>query len=95
MQGQMTITQVAEYLGVSRTKVWKLINEGALSARTNPLDKRERVVPRVQVERLKSADPSGEPTRPIGRFASDGIASNPNAPHSDELEEYLRKHWGH
>lgn len=93
MSGHMTVTQAAEYLGVSRTKIWKLVNEGRLSASRNPLDKRERVIPAVEVEHLKAAGTIGGPPQPR-RFASDGIANNPDAPHSDKLEEYLREHWG-
>jgi hypothetical protein len=93
MTTRMTIAQAATYLGVSRTKVWKLLNEGRLSASVNPLDHREKLIPLQQVERLKtSTSPSDSPSvRP--RFASDGVANNPDAPSSDELEHYLREYW--
>ena len=88
MDAHMTIHQVAEYLGVSRTKVWKLVGEGVLSASTNPLDKREKLVPAGEVRRLKGFGAADRP-----RFRSDGIVDSVTAPRSDELENYLRDHW--
>ena len=39
-------------LGVSRTKVWRLVKEGQLGAVVNPLDKREKLFSKSQVESL-------------------------------------------
>lgn len=94
MSTMMTVGQAADYLGVSRTKVWKLIGEGILSPVTNPLDKRQKLVPAEQIERLaqmRGTRTSSQSRRP--RFHSDGTANNPEAPRSDELEEYLRGRW--
>ena len=101
MHGRMTVGQAAEYLKVSRTKVWKLIGEGVLSATQNPLDKREKLIPADEVRRLgehvQHSEANGsldEPgSRVRRRFRSDAVANNPNAPRSDRLESYLREHW--
>lgn len=48
----ITLTAARSILGVSRTKIWRLVREGALVVYSNPLDKREKLVPRSQVEAL-------------------------------------------
>ncbi len=49
----MTLKEAQEYLGVSRVKIWKLTKEGNLSIYTDPLDKRKKLVPKAEVEKLK------------------------------------------
>jgi hypothetical protein len=89
MATQMRIAQAAEYLGVSRTKVWKLVVEGTLSARSNPLDKREKLAPAAELERLREAGSRVAAARREPRSRSDGFANNPDSPPSDELESDL------
>jgi excisionase family DNA binding protein len=49
----MTLTGAAEALGVSRFKMSRLIRDGQLQAFVSPLDRRQRLVRRVDVEALK------------------------------------------
>jgi len=48
----ITLSQAMNLLGVSRTKVWRLVKEGQLGAVVNPLDKREKLFSKSQVESL-------------------------------------------
>jgi len=59
-----TVRQAAEVLGVSRWKMWKLLEAGTIKAEANPLDKREKLIPVAEVEQLarytqKGAAPKG------------------------------------
>ena len=47
-----TISKARELLGVSKNKMWRLVRDGTLEAFANPLDKREKLVRRVDVEEL-------------------------------------------
>ena len=49
----MTLTEAAELLGVSRFKISRLIRDGELRAFVSPLDRRQRLVRRSDVEALK------------------------------------------
>jgi excisionase family DNA binding protein len=49
----MTLTEAAEALGVSRFKVSRLIRDGTLQAFVSPLDRRQRLVRRSDVEALR------------------------------------------
>jgi len=49
----MTLTAAAEALSVSRFKVSRLIRDGELQAFVSPLDRRQRLVRRSDVEALK------------------------------------------
>ncbi len=49
----MTLTEAAEALGVSRFKISRLVREGAIRAFVSPLDRRQRLVRRADVEALK------------------------------------------
>jgi excisionase family DNA binding protein len=49
----MTLTAAAEALDVSRFKVSRLIRDGELQAFVSPLDRRQRLVKRSDVETLK------------------------------------------
>ena len=49
----MTLTEAAESLGVSRFKISRLIRDGELRAFVSPLDRRQRLVRRTDVEALK------------------------------------------
>ena len=50
----LSITEAAERLGVSRVKVRALVKEGTLPAMTNPLDRRERLIPLSAIEQLEA-----------------------------------------
>ena len=47
-----TISKARELFGVSKNKMWRLVREGTLEVFANPLDKREKLVRRVDVEEL-------------------------------------------
>jgi excisionase family DNA binding protein len=49
----MTLTAAAEALDVSRFKISRLIRDGDLQAFVSPLDRRQRLVRRSDVEALK------------------------------------------
>lgn len=54
MEEMLTVKETAARLGVSRVKVWRLVKEGALESRVNPLDRRERLIPVQALEQLES-----------------------------------------
>jgi excisionase family DNA binding protein len=90
MQDTMTIREAAEFLGVSRTKVWSLIKEGRLTATQNPLDKRERLIPGEEIRQLQQQ--SMAPRRHL-LPKTVGLYDGPVTVHSDEYEDYLKAHW--
>ena len=49
-----TIERAANYLGVTRGKIYRLIGEKALEFEVNPLDKRQKLIKRDQLEKLKT-----------------------------------------
>jgi excisionase family DNA binding protein len=51
-QVRLTMKQAASYLGVSLYKIRQLVEDGVLHAEENLLDKRERLIPRVQLDEL-------------------------------------------
>lgn len=89
MQETMSIGEAATYLGVSRTKIWTLIKEGRLTARQNPLDKREHLVPASAVQELRDQGKASGSRRRLPRVLDHG----PVMVHSDEYEQYLTAHW--
>ena len=60
----LTLTQAAEYLRVSRMKVWQLVKNGVLPATTSHLDKRLKLVRKSDLDKLNSEprpSPRNEP----------------------------------
>lgn len=55
MTGMFTLGEAAEFLGVSRKKMWSLVKEKAISAHTSPLDRRKKLFMKADLERLKEA----------------------------------------
>lgn len=49
----MSMTEAREYLGISKTKIWRLVKEGAIKTYEDPLDKRKHLVRLRDVEKLK------------------------------------------
>jgi hypothetical protein len=49
----VTIGAAAEALGVNRRRIRELIQGGELEAITNPLDRREKLIPLPEIERLE------------------------------------------
>lgn len=48
----VTIQGAAAALGVTRRRVWQMVKNGDLEARTNPLDRREKLIPQSEIDRL-------------------------------------------
>lgn len=48
----LNIQQAADALGVTRRRIWAMVKDGQLPAIQNPLDRREKLIARVDVERL-------------------------------------------
>jgi excisionase family DNA binding protein len=48
----VTVNEAADFLGVSRRKVARMIASGELDVRESKLDKRRRLIPRVQIEEM-------------------------------------------
>ena len=51
--------EAARYLGISPTTLYRLINSGTLKTFRSELDKRERLVRRADLDRLKLRQPLG------------------------------------
>ncbi len=49
----LTVQQAADFLGVSRIKISRLLKNGTLLAKPNPLDSRQKLIPREQLDSLK------------------------------------------
>jgi len=85
MNDELTMTEAAERLGISRTTLGRLVREGVLPVRHNPLDKRERLIPEEAILRLVG---TGRP-----RFVSDGAGDNAGGPNASEVKEWIRARW--
>ena len=74
VERSITMKEAASRLGVSRAKIWKLVQEGILPARQNPLDKRQRLIPESAIHRLQkeSAHPRLGEQRPGSHAAARG-----------------------
>jgi excisionase family DNA binding protein len=95
MRDKLTVREVADYLGISRTTVWKMISNGELPATKNPVDKRQHLVPLAAVEKLQ-ADGRKKDTRRLSdrpRPRTAGMYTGAVKVHSDEIEDYLKEHW--
>ena len=51
-EGYVGVEAAARRLGVSRTKVWRLVKEGRLAARADVLDRRRRLIAVADLDRL-------------------------------------------
>jgi hypothetical protein len=50
----LTINEAAERLGSNRVQIWRLIRDGLLEAKVNPLDRRQKLIPLSAIEKLES-----------------------------------------
>jgi excisionase family DNA binding protein len=55
MNGMLTLGEAAEFLGVSRKKMWSLVKEKVISPHTSPLDRRKKLFKKSDLEKLKEA----------------------------------------
>lgn len=60
MKDKLTVQEAAKYLGTTRQKVSRLIARGVLTTEENPLDTRQKLISREQLERLKTYKDLGE-----------------------------------
>ena len=51
----LPLIQAAEYLGVSRPTIKRLIDEGEINITVSPLDRRVKLINRADLDRLKAA----------------------------------------
>jgi Helix-turn-helix domain len=50
----LTVNEAAERLGSNRVQIWRLIRDGLLEAKVNPLDRRQKLIPLSAIEKLES-----------------------------------------
>lgn len=79
--------EAAHMLGVSHAKIWRLVRDGILAAHVNALDRREKLVRRADIDRLKR---QGANER---RFLSDSVDDAPVAVPSSRIKEWVRQTW--
>ena len=53
----LKMKEAAEYLGVSRVKIWRLIRDGRLKAYTDPRDERTTLVKKEDLEQFLGVRP--------------------------------------
>ncbi|GEM_PF-5185804 len=63
----MTLTEARAVLGVSKTKMARLVREGRLTVYENPLDRRQKLVERQEVEALLGQTGGRSPSGLVGR----------------------------
>jgi hypothetical protein len=94
---QVNLTTAAAMLGVSRTKLWTMVRGGEIQSSPDPIDRRQRLIPLGEIERLLrergASLPSGTDVTGRSRFVSDGSVSNPDAVPSDRIKEWVRETW--
>lgn len=55
MNGMLTLSEAANFLGISRKKMWSLVKNKQISALTSPLDRRKKLFKKSDLEKLKEA----------------------------------------
>ncbi len=83
----VTMSEAAERLGITRVTLRRLVHEGTLPTKPNPLDKRQRLIPVAALERLRPSVP-----RLHVPFRSDGAGCNHDVQSAD-LDAYLEARW--
>jgi excisionase family DNA binding protein len=54
----LNMQEASAYMNVTRRKIWRLIKQGELKSYENPMDRRECLVLKADVEELKKPRPS-------------------------------------
>jgi len=54
MQDFLTLNEAATYLGVSRQTLWRRIREGVLPVHISEINRRERLVKRADLDRVRT-----------------------------------------
>jgi excisionase family DNA binding protein len=70
MSDLLTLNDAAEYLGVSRMKLWRLMKEGKLTAVINELDNREKLISKMELDALKSKAPKNDRQQNLNPLAA-------------------------
>jgi hypothetical protein len=61
---ELELGKAAEYLKVSRRKLWKLAKDGIIQYKTSPLDHRKKLFKKSDLEKLRRGEiPNQEATR--------------------------------
>ncbi|MGI8967784.1 MAG: hypothetical protein ACR2GA_01600 [Chloroflexota bacterium] len=98
----VTVTGAACMLGTTNERIARLIKRGALTSQTSLLDRRRRLIPRVEIERILREEGYNPPKRRLrSKPAADsrprprtfGMHSGPIKVTSADVDEYLAKHW--
>lgn len=98
----VTVTEAARLLGTTNERIARLIKRGVLTSRVSNLDRRRRLIPREEVERILHEEDWKPPTRPAHpetaaslrpRPRTIGMYTGPLEVTSDEIDEYLSEHW--
>ncbi len=101
-QDVVTVTEAARLLGTTNERIARLVKRGVLTSRVSNLDRRRRLIPREEVERILQEEgwkPPVRPTHPESAVRSRplprtiGMYTGPIEVTSDEIDEYLAKHW--
>ena len=50
----LTAHEAQEYLGVSKRKMWRLLQDGVLATQNDPLDARVKLIKRSDLDALKA-----------------------------------------
>jgi excisionase family DNA binding protein len=79
--------EAAHILGVSNAKIWRLVKAGELSAYQNPLDRREKLIRREDLERLRTQ------VKPRRHFVSDGSDTDPVDVPAKRIKDWVRETW--
>lgn len=98
----VTVSEAARLLGTTNERIARLIKRGVLTSRVSNLDRRRRLIPREEVERILHEEGWKPPTRPARaetgvdprpRPRTIGMYAGPLKVTSDEIDEYLAEHW--
>ena len=98
----VTVTEAARMLGTTHERIARLIKRGILTSRQSDLDRRRRLIPRAQVERILQEEgwnPPKQRRRPVAADREQllprttGMYAGPMKVTSDEVDEYLGRHW--
>ena len=65
----LTMQEAAEVLGVTRFTISRLVRDGVLASYVSPLNRRQKLVKRADVEALREPVPV-EPARDTGKAAA-------------------------
>ncbi len=79
--------EAARILGVSNAKIWRLVRDGVLATSQNPLDRREKLIRRDDLERL------GKSFGSHPGFRSDGCDTDPVNVPARHIKEWVRATW--